>query len=218
LSAARHERRKARDEEVLALHQQGETLWSIAHRLNLTRANVRRIVRPGADHAGVQAKRRSLISPYEGYLWMRWTDGCHNALVLLREIQAQGYTGSYVHLRRALRGWQTESNEKARRVQGAPPTTVSTPAPALPVFAPRRAAWIALPAQAALLTDELLFLEQLRREWPTLESVQRLELALGQLVRRHDHAALDEWLASPERSGIPEFTASHTVFDATWTR
>jgi len=35
LSAARHERRKARDEEVLALQQQGETLWSIAHRLNL---------------------------------------------------------------------------------------------------------------------------------------------------------------------------------------
>jgi transposase len=26
-----------------------------------------------------------------------------------------------------------------------------------------------------------------------------------QLVRRHDHAVLDEWLASAERSGIPEF-------------
>jgi transposase len=205
LSAARHERRKARDEEVLALHQQGETLWSIAHRLNLTRATVRRLIRAGADHAGVQAKRPSLISPHEGYLWMRWTDGCHNAFVLWREIQARGYTGSYVHLRRALRGWRSESNKNPQRDQGAPPTMVSTPTPALRFFTPRQAAWMVLRTQAALLRDEFLFLEQLRREWPMLDSVQRLALAFGRLVRGHDHAALNEWLASAERSGIPEF-------------
>jgi len=59
--------------------------------------------------------------------------------------------------------------------------------------------------QAALQTDELLFLDQLRCGWPMLESVQALAFAFGQLVRRHDHAALDAWLVSAERSGIPEF-------------
>jgi transposase len=62
-----------------------------------------------------------------------------------------------------------------------------------------------LRAQTALQPDELSFLEQLRPEWPMRESVQRLALGFGQLVRRHDHAALDEWLASAERSGIAEF-------------
>ena len=62
-----------------------------------------------------------------------------------------------------------------------------------------------LRAPAALQPDEFMYLEQLRREWPMLDSVRRLALAFGQLVRRHNHAALDEWLASAERSGIPEF-------------
>lgn len=48
LTAALHERRKDRDTEVLALHQQGTRLGSIAHRLDLDRSTVRRIVRAGA--------------------------------------------------------------------------------------------------------------------------------------------------------------------------
>src|SRR4029450_12488765 len=96
-------RRKARDDEVLALHEQGATLASIAHRLDLTRSTVRRIVRAGGAMAGSRARRASSISPYERYLWERWTQGCQNAYVLWQEIQARGYRGSYVHLRRALR-------------------------------------------------------------------------------------------------------------------
>jgi hypothetical protein len=47
---------------VLALHQQGVTLASIAHRLNLTSATFRRIVRSGADQAGVRARRPSRLA------------------------------------------------------------------------------------------------------------------------------------------------------------
>ena len=75
LTAALHDRRKARDDEVLALQEQGKTLASIAHRLNLTRSTVRRIVRDGGAMAGNRARRASSISPYEGYLWERWTQG-----------------------------------------------------------------------------------------------------------------------------------------------
>src|SRR3977135_4322085 len=57
LTAALHDRRKARDTEVLALHQQGASLGSIAHRLDLDRSTVRRIVRAGVSLAGVRARR-----------------------------------------------------------------------------------------------------------------------------------------------------------------
>jgi DNA-binding NarL/FixJ family response regulator len=65
LTAALHDRRKARDDEVLALHEQGASLASIAHRLDLNRSTVGRIVRSGAAMAGARAKRASYISPYE---------------------------------------------------------------------------------------------------------------------------------------------------------
>ena len=138
LTAALYDRRKARDDEVLVLHEQGATLASIAHSLDLTRSTVRRIVRAGAAMAGSRARRSSSISPHESYLWERWTQGCQNAYVLWQEIQARGFKGSYVHLRRALRSWRTEPGRGGRRVQpeGPPP---SSSQPALRPFSPREA-------------------------------------------------------------------------------
>jgi transposase len=108
-------------------------------------------------------------------------------------------------LRRALRGWRAEAGGWGE--QRITPLTSfhASPAPALRLFTPRQAAWILLRADSALQPDELLFFHQLKGEWPVLETIQHLTLQLGHLVRRHDHAALDEWLASAERSGIPEF-------------
>ena len=62
-----------------------------------------------------------------------------------------------------------------------------------------------LRAVTALQPDERLFFQQLKSEWPPLESVQRLALQFGRLVRKRDPTALDEWLTCAQRSGIPEF-------------
>src|SRR5438128_7025479 len=59
LTAALHDRRKARDDEVLALREQGASLASIAHRLDLDRSTVRRIVRSGTAMAGARGRRAS---------------------------------------------------------------------------------------------------------------------------------------------------------------
>jgi transposase len=205
LTAALQDRRKARDDEVLALHEQGATLASIAHRLDLTRATVRRIVRAGAAMAGTRGRRASSISPYERYLWERWTQGCQNAYVLWQEIQARGFRGSYVHLRRALRSWRTEPGRGGgRRVQPEGPLRSSSQ-PGLRPFSPRQATWVLLRAAASLQPAELLFLEQLRSHWPAVALLQRLALQFGQLVRQRDHAALGPWLTAAEQSGMPEF-------------
>jgi transposase len=198
LTAALHDRRKTRDDEVLALHEHGATLASIAHRV------VRRIVRAGAAMAGTRARRASSISPHEQYLWERWTQGCQNAYVLWQEIQARGFRGSYVHLRRALRGWRTEPGRRGRGLQpeGPPPPSSQ---PALRPFSPRQATWLLLRATASLQPDELLFLDRLRSAWPDVEFLQRFALQFGQLVRRRDHEALGPWLIAAEQSGMPEF-------------
>lgn len=204
LTAALQDRRKTRDDEVLALHEHGATLASIAYRLDLTRSTVRRIVRAGAAMAGTRARRASSISPHEQYLWGRWTQGCQNAYVLWQEIQARGFSGSYVHLRRALRGWRTEPGRRGRRVQpeGPPPSSSQT---ALRPFSPRQVTWLLLRSAASLQPDELLFLDQLMSGWPEVEFIQQLALQFGQLVRRHDHEALGPWLTAAEQSGLPEF-------------
>jgi transposase len=203
LTAALHESRKDRDTAVLALREQGASLGSIAHRLDLDRSTVRRIVRAGTAMAGTRARRASAISPYEPYLWERWTDGCQNARVLWLEIQAQGFTGSYVHLRRALRGWRTTP----ARGRPAAPFSASPPPTSQPVFrpfSPRQAAWLLLRPSETLQAEEHLFLDNLRAIWPEVQSVQRLAVQFGQLVRRRQRMGLEPWLRAAEESGMPE--------------
>ena len=51
-------------------------------------------------HVGHSRRIRSrLLEQFEGYLRMRVAQGCTNCKVLLREIQEQGYEGSYCTLK-----------------------------------------------------------------------------------------------------------------------
>jgi transposase len=43
---------------------------------------------------------RSLLTPYTAYLLERWNAGCRDALRLFRELQQQGYPGSYATVAR----------------------------------------------------------------------------------------------------------------------
>jgi len=108
----------------------------MARRLHLTRPTVRTLVR--AEACPEPAVRAHILSPYEPYLWQRWTQGCRNARVLWQEIRAQGFRGSYPHVRHAVRGWRTEPAARGRtaHAQIAPPPT---PAPTLHRFSARQA-------------------------------------------------------------------------------
>ena len=106
---ANRARRKARYDQVVALHQQGLSQKAIALRLNLSTKTIRRWLRSGTfPERAPKRKRKTLLSPFELYLHSRWSDGCRNGAQLWRELCEQGYTGS----RTAVADWV------ARRRQG----------------------------------------------------------------------------------------------------
>jgi transposase len=193
-----------RDDEVLALHEQGASLASIAHRLDLNRATVRRIVRSGAAMAGARARRASSISPYEQYPWERWTQGCQNAQALWQERSRPRASADPPCTCVAHSAVGEPSRDRGRRVQPEDPPPSSSQ-PALRGFSARKATWLLLRAAASLEPDELLFLKQLMSIWPEVDVLQRLALQFGQLVRRRDHEALSPWLVAADQSGMPEF-------------
>jgi transposase len=95
LSYARRQNRLQRYHLVRELHDQGHSIREIANRLQLGRQTVRKFLRAEAfPERASQPKRVGKLTAYEPYLQSRWDDGCHNALQLWREIQAQGYTGA----------------------------------------------------------------------------------------------------------------------------
>jgi transposase len=207
---SRRERRRARYEEVLGLHQRGWSQVRIASALGMGRHTVRRVLRAdGFPEPAPASPRPSGLRPYEPYLRERRAAGCYNALQLWREVRAQGYPGAASTLRQRLARWRTTPGRPGKRGPRAPPpgdplVGRGTPPPAVRGFSPRRTTWLLLREPAALTDEEWAYVGQLRQTCPPIARLRALASGFHDLVREHDAAALARWLEAAERSEIPE--------------
>ena len=173
---ANRARRKARYDQVVALHQQGLSQKAIALRLNLSAKTIRRWLRSGTFPERApkrKRKRKTLLAPFELYLHNRWSDGCRNGAQLRRELCEQGYTGS----RTAVADWV------ARRRQGdeslilypSDGSSPSRPQPAKPeqTRSPRQISWLLIRDREKLTDEEKAFLDQLLEGNPSVAAAYR---------------------------------------------
>jgi transposase len=100
LAGARHERRKARHEQVWALSCQGWPRERIGPQLGLSRSTVYRYLR-----SEVFPERRtrcdaghSRLDPWRSVVLEHWNDGRRNGRALFCDLQRLGYRGSYATL------------------------------------------------------------------------------------------------------------------------
>ncbi len=91
--------------EIQQLARQGLSKLGIARRLGVDRKTVRKYLGEGGGPPLSQKRptRQSQVEQFEDYLRKRLAQGCTNGKVLLREIQEQGYQGSYITLKDFLR-------------------------------------------------------------------------------------------------------------------
>ncbi|MBM4417958.1 MAG: IS21 family transposase [Chloroflexi bacterium] len=91
-------------QELFAQQREGVSIREIATRLGLARNTVRKYLRaPGVPVGAPRAARLSKAQPFSGYIRERLAAGVANVVVLLREVRALGYTGSYPTLVRFVR-------------------------------------------------------------------------------------------------------------------
>ena len=92
---ARRAGRYARYQQVVTLSKQGIATKEIARRLGMSDRTVRDWLKQGTfPEAQKRRKKQSSFDLFASYVLKRWQDGEHNGLVLRREIQSQGYTGT----------------------------------------------------------------------------------------------------------------------------
>src|SRR5262249_34832699 len=105
-SQQRRARRLDRYRRVVELDEQGVSLRAIARRLGMHRATVRHWLGAGSFPERAQLRVTSRTDAFLGYLRRRWDEGCHNAAQLTREIQALGFGGTAVMVRRRVTRWR----------------------------------------------------------------------------------------------------------------
>jgi transposase len=177
-------------QQVIELHQQKRSARAIARELSLDRGTVRRWLQAGCLPERVGRPRRSRIGAWSEYLESRWQAGCHNAVSLTTEIQAQGFTGSYYSVRRYLAPW------RLRDPKAAPAGSRSTPSA-------KSVAWWLLKSPADRTVEQQRFVELLYGTCPIIQHAASLARDFAQLVRDRRLPAFKDWLlhaTAPESS------------------
>jgi transposase len=98
---------------IRALREQGHSRKAIARELGLDIKTVRKWLSRSWT-AQVRPGRSRSVAPYEAFLRARAPEVGWNGSVLYREVVAQGFTGSYPTVSRALRPWRAEVLQDSR--------------------------------------------------------------------------------------------------------
>jgi len=190
---------------IWQLHYQGQSVSEIAQQVNLSARTVQRYLKtPSFPERQARSDRgRSLVHPYREYLIQRWNQGRRGMRKLFRDLQQQGYRGSYMSLNRYIH--RLQQGQQASEV-----VPVFKPAPQ-PVSAhqqtltARRASYLSLQnPQTQSAVDEQL-LHRLIEQNPTLAPAIEMAQAFAQLVRQRQSQQLDGWLQQAENSDIEAF-------------
>lgn len=98
--------------EIQKLHLDGVSVSEIARRLNMDRKTVRKYLRQ-APREYERSPKSWKIDPFRAYLRERWELGVQNAARLFVEIQKRGYAGCATQVKKAVRPWRSEGQERA---------------------------------------------------------------------------------------------------------
>jgi transposase len=206
--AASRERRLARYEEVVALHQQGLGIAAIAKRLTMARKTVRRFLRARAfPERAPRAGPPGVLAPFFDDLQARWDAGCHNARQLDRELKALGYAGSASYLSEVLATWRTEPASTGRRRVAPWPASLQRRRPLRPRppdRSPRQVRFLLFGQTEQLDAADRAYRNALFTASPSIQAVHQLVEEFRRLVTAHDVGTLAPWLTTAQQTGVPE--------------
>ena len=209
-------RRLALYEEGQRRHTAGEPLISIARAMNLARGTVRTYAYASSfPERGARRPRRSTIDRHLSHRQARGTEGCEDAALLWRELQAQSFTGTARQVRR----WMSERRQRPARTapfrwRGRPPAnpSPSNGNPVTPLPAARPFAWLLVQPPATLPAADAAAVGRGEQD-KDARTVAKLARRFTALVRGCNAgnqtdagaagAELDAWLVEAGGCGVP---------------
>jgi len=203
------DKRYARYEHLLALHQAGMGQRAIAREMHMSRRIVHRYLSAEAfperaPGSGVRPRGQSKLDPHLAYLRERWSAGEHTGSHLFREIKERGYTGSESLLRHLLGEWRAELPPKPR--QGPPRKPRLAPKPRQRRLSSRGAAFLMIlpPSKLTKVQQQQVAQMNLNED---LRAVYLLSQEFVTMLKEGQAEALDSWLKRAKASHVSELSS-----------
>ncbi len=203
------DKRYARYEHLLALHQAGMGQRAIAREMHMSRRIVHRYLSAEAfperaPGSGVRPRGKSKLDPYLAYLRERWSAGEHSGSHLFCEIKERGYTGSESLLRHVLGEWRTELPPKPR--QGPPRKQRLAPKPRKRRLSSRGASFLMILPPSKRTQAQQQQVEQMNHN-EELRTIYLLSQEFVTLLKERQGEALDSWLKRAKECHVTELTS-----------
>jgi transposase len=195
-SRQRRARRLERYQRVVELHEQGVSLRGIARRMGMHRATVRHWLRAGSFPERAGRRVTSRTDRFLSYLRRRWDEGYHNAAQLTREIQAMGFGGTAVMVRRRVARWR-----RGERTQGRRPAT-RRHAPSVGRPSSRRVSCWLLKEPAEREPEEQALVQALGDRSAELKTSAELAREFAGMVRQRQAGEWDNWVTEAREPGV----------------
>ena len=191
------EERLAKYEQVLSLLNQGLSRRAIADQVGIGLTTIENWVLAGTFPERKLREQSSQLDPYWPFVQKRWSEGYHNLMGIFRDLQAQGYKGSY-------------ENVRARFVDASPKFQhqhISSTSPSLPIPSKRLATFLFLRRPEELTVEEQATVMHLRHLHPTVEQAYLFIQQFVQMLRTRTGEKLDAWLLAVASSPLTELHA-----------
>jgi transposase len=194
-------------EQVWELHKQGLSAEAVAKRIGISSRTVFRFLR----HTTFPERqprcqfKATRLDPFKIYLTDRCNAGCHHATKLFREIQTQGFAGTYGLVAAYVRCMREAQGVASKPRTAADPikVTVSVEKP----LTPKSATWLVLrrdDKRKNVQADQEL-LGQLQAQHGELAKAIELSQDFAELLRRRQPEKLDGWLERAAQSTLKAF-------------
>lgn len=197
LLSAQRERQLAMYHQVRELAAHGWWAETIARHLQIQPRTVRKYMELDQFVDRRHGSRRSQAEPYRAYLEHRWAEGYTDRRQLWHELEARGYTGSYLSVWKITRSWDAPATSQ-------PPSPPPTPPPRPPLRSPSRVTWLLLQEPEDQKASDTTYREALYQASPDIALAAQLARSFVQMVRERQVALFDPWLEQATKSGIRE--------------
>jgi transposase len=190
---AKRAMRRAQYEQVTALNQRRVHKVDIASQVGIGVRTVNRWLAHGSfPERKPRASQPTKLDPYRAYMQRRWQEGCHNLAQIYREIEQQGYTGSYSTVYQHGRDLQQMKDEDVT------PTSLKPPKRR---YSPRQAAFLFIRQPDKLSKAQKADLKVMLAENPKFNQWRELAQQFMSLLRDRDLVAFDAWLTAVAEQG-----------------
>jgi transposase len=202
-----NEQRAQRYEEVQQLWQQGATIKHIAERFRMHRRTVRMYLNADSCPERLKPRKRfSQLDRHVDYLAQRWSEGCHSAAELYRELRQRNFRGSESSVRHFIAAWRQQLPTKLKRSRRGPVTAKPATAERKKLLIPsaRNTAWWLLQEAEKLEAEQQAYVHQLCESAPAIAEMHKLAQRFGKLIRERDAVAFSSWLEEAGKSAFKE--------------